>query len=107
MVEVLRRWPAFGAGRPPTVFTACGDSKSRGRPDVSGLRVLEERQIERLGSPRPIRVDTRIIAATHRDLDRLLAGGTFREDRYCHLCVFPIRVPPLRVRAGDTERRSL
>ena len=68
---------------------------------VKLLRVLEERQIERLGSPRPIRVDTRIIAATHRNLEQLIAVGTFREDLYYRLCVFPIRVPPLRERAGD------
>ncbi len=49
---------------------------------VKLLRVLEARQIERLGSPRPIHVDTRIIAATHRDLDQLIAAGTFREDLY-------------------------
>ena len=68
---------------------------------VKLLRVLEERQFERLGSPRPIRVDARIVAATHRDLSRLIAAGTFREDLDYRLCVFPIRVPPLRERTDD------
>jgi formate hydrogenlyase transcriptional activator len=68
---------------------------------VKLLRVLEERQIERLGSPKPIRVDTRIIAATHRDLEQRIADGTFREDLYYRLNVFPIRVPPLRERVED------
>ena len=68
---------------------------------VKLLRVLEERQFERLGSPRPIRVDARIVAATHRDLSRLIAAGTFREDLDHRLCVFPIRVPPLRERTDD------
>src|SRR5262245_5817104 len=60
---------------------------------VKLLRVLEEREIERLGNPRPIRVDTRIIAATHRNLEQKIAEGTFREDLYYRLNVFPICVP--------------
>ena len=68
---------------------------------VKLLRVIEERQIERLGSPKSIRVDTRIIAATHRDLERRTADGTFREDLYYRLNVFPIQVPPLRERPED------
>jgi PAS domain S-box-containing protein len=68
---------------------------------VKLLRVLEERQIERLGSPRPIAVDTRIIAATHRNLEQRINDGTFREDLYYRLNVFPIRMPPLRERVED------
>jgi PAS domain S-box-containing protein len=65
------------------------------------LRVLQERQIERLGSPQPIAVDTRIIAATHRNLEQRIAAGAFREDLYYRLNVFPIHVPPLRERLED------
>jgi formate hydrogenlyase transcriptional activator len=68
---------------------------------VKLLRVLEERQVERLGSPRPIAIDTRIIAATHRNLLQRISEGTFRQDLYYRLNVFPIRVPPLRERAED------
>ncbi len=68
---------------------------------VKLLRVLEERQIERLGSPKAIKVDTRVIAATHRNLEVLIANGTFREDLYYRLNVFPIQVPPLRERPED------
>jgi len=68
---------------------------------VKLLRVLEERQVERLGSPRPITVDTRIIAATHQDLEHRIADGAFREDLFYRLNVFPIRVPPLRERVED------
>lgn len=65
------------------------------------LRVLEERQIERLGSPKSISVDTRIIAATHRNLEERIEAGSFREDLYYRLNVFPIHVPPLRDRPED------
>jgi PAS domain S-box-containing protein len=68
---------------------------------VKLLRVLEERTIERLGNPRPIAVDARIIAATHRDLEQRTAEGAFREDLYYRLNVFPIFVPPLRERVED------
>jgi formate hydrogenlyase transcriptional activator len=68
---------------------------------VKLLRVLEEHEYERLGSPRTLRVDARIIAATHRNLEQRVADGTFREDLYYRLNVFPIVVPPLRERAED------
>ena len=68
---------------------------------VKLLRVLEEQTIERLGSPRPITVNTRIIAATHRNLEQRVAEGLFREDFYYRLNVFPISVPPLRERPED------
>jgi formate hydrogenlyase transcriptional activator len=68
---------------------------------VKLLRVLEERQFERLGSPKSVRVNTRIIAATHRNLEQLVADGSFREDLYYRLNVFPIRVMPLRDRVED------
>jgi PAS domain S-box-containing protein len=72
-------------------------------PDVQVklLRVLEERQIERLGSPKGIHVDVRIIAATHRNLELRIVDGSFREDLFYRLNVFPIQVPPLRERIDD------
>ena len=68
---------------------------------VKLLRVLEERQIERLGSVQGIRVDVRIIAATHRNLEERVAAGAFRDDLFYRLNVFPIRIPALRERAED------
>jgi transcriptional regulator with GAF, ATPase, and Fis domain len=65
------------------------------------LRVLEERQIERLGSSKVIDVDVRIIAATHRNLEQRIREDAFREDLFYRLNVFPIQVPALRDRAED------
>jgi len=65
------------------------------------LRVLQEREFERLGDSHTIRIDTRIIAATHADLKQLVADGGFREDLYYRLNVIPIHLPPLRERRED------
>ena len=68
---------------------------------VKLLRVLQDHVIERLGSSQRIKVNVRVIAATHRDLEQAVADRTFREDLYYRLNVFPIRVPPLRERVED------
>jgi len=65
------------------------------------LRVLQSKQFERVGGTRTISADVRIIAATHRDLPRLLAEGSFREDLWYRINVFPIVIPPLRQRSAD------
>jgi len=65
------------------------------------LRVLEERKFERLGGAQVIEVDVRWVAATHRDLRAMVRDGTFREDLYHRLAVFPVKLPPLRERRED------
>ena len=65
------------------------------------LRVLQEGQFEPLGTNTPVRVDVRIVSATHRDLRRRMAEGRFREDLYYRLNVVALHIPPLRERPGD------
>src|SRR5918999_6012841 len=76
-----------------------GDMSAKTQAKV--LRVLQEGEVERLGSARTIKVDVRVIAATNKDLELEIEKGTFREDLYFRLAVIPIRVPSLRERPGD------
>ncbi len=95
-----RRLGRFEAANGGTIFL---DEVGDLPPDIqiALLRVLQEREIERVGSDRPVPVDVRVLAATHRDLDKLVSEGKFREDLLYRLNVVPITMPSLRERAAD------
>ena len=74
---------------------------------VRMLRILQDGWMERVGAEKPINVDVRIVAATHRDLASMVAEGTFREDLWYRIAVFPIVLPPLRERREDIARLAV
>ncbi len=95
-----RRMGRFEAANGGTIFLdEIGDLPPE--TQVVLLRVLQEREIERVGSNKPIPVDVRVLAATHRDLNALVAESQFREDLLYRLNVVPIVMPPLRERVAD------
>ena len=95
-----RRLGRFESANGGTIFLdEIGDLP--GEIQIALLRVLQEREIERVGGNNSIPVDVRVLAATHRDLNALVAEGRFREDLLYRLNVVPIEVPPLRERVAD------
>lgn len=95
-----RRLGRFEAADGGTIFLdEIGDLPAE--TQIALLRVLQERELERVGSSHPISVDVRVLAATNRNLEEEVERGTFREDLFYRLNVFPISIPPLRERVED------
>ncbi|MCE5213050.1 MAG: sigma 54-interacting transcriptional regulator [Deltaproteobacteria bacterium] len=97
---ISRQYGRFERAHKGTIFLdEVGDLPAS--VQVRLLRVLQEKEIERVGGTKPVKVDVRVIAATHGDLESMVREGAFREDLWFRLNVFPIHIPPLRERKSD------